>query len=303
MTHRNGHQDGDRYSRKQQLAGHRPRNENNRQNQQYLQHQNWGHENTRRPYPERPMASGYDEDSIGNFGPSYASSDYYSRNVDSERGLYTGDPNQSYLTNRQNFGPEAGYAEPRYFMTRPREPLPYYENEARKQSQRFSNEDWSGHGYGDQDYLSHGSGSSQTSAYGDPGYVPSHDYQARLQGDYFSQPYSTGKSGYETGHRGKGPKGYMRSDDRLKEDISERLADDYFIDASDIEVQSKDGIVTLNGTVSSRQLKHRVEDIIERCHGVKDIDNRLKIKNPAASEQRMSSASQNAPGSQSNKKQ
>src|SRR5690606_19937537 len=35
-------------------------------------------------------------------------------------------------------------------------------------------------------------------------------------------------------HRGKGPRNYTRSDDRIKEDINDRLSDDPFIDASDI---------------------------------------------------------------------
>ena len=36
--------------------------------------------------------------------------------------------------------------------------------------------------------------------------------------------------------RGRGPKGYRRSDERIKEDISDRLADDWQVDASEIDV-------------------------------------------------------------------
>ncbi len=329
MTHRTGHQDGDRYSRKQQLGGNRQRNENQQyqQHQQHMYRENWDNDYTRRPYPERPIASNYDEEPGRNFGPSYGTSDYYSRNVNSERGLYAGDP--SYVPHE--------YAAPRYFQSRDQEPhfprAEYYGSAqdyvppqyyGRPHDYRFANqdyrlgnqgyrvgsEDWSG--YGDQNYQRYGSRYPEPAIYGDPGlarqdYGPRQDYLARSQGDYFSQPYSPEQNPeqnrYNMGYRGKGPKGYMRSDQRLAEDISERLMDDYYIDASDIEVQSKDGVVTLSGTVNNRLLKHRVEDIIERCHGVKDIDNRLKIKNPSASEQRLGSLSQTAPGSQSNKKQ
>ena len=305
MTHRNGHQDGDRYSRKQQFTGNRPRNENNQLHQQHQQYQNWDRDYTRRPNPDHQIARGYDEETSRSFGPSYGSSDYYGRNLDSERGLYVGDPNPQYAysANRQYYVPESDSTEPRYYMTRSREPMPSIEHEARMQNQRFANADWSGYGYGDQDQPGRVPRSSRGATYDNPDFAIGHDYQMRNQGDYFSQPYMADNIGREMGYRGKGPKGYVRSDERLKEDISERLADDYFIDASDIEVQSKDGLVTLNGTVNSRQLKYRAEDIVEHCHGVKDIDNRLKIKTPLASEQRMGSASQNAPGSQGNKKQ
>ena len=37
-------------------------------------------------------------------------------------------------------------------------------------------------------------------------------------------------------HRGRGPKGYTRSDERIREDVNDRLSDDPFVDASEIEV-------------------------------------------------------------------
>jgi hypothetical protein len=80
------------------------------------------------------------------------------------------------------------------------------------------------------------------------------------------------------GHRGQGPKGYTRSDERIKEDISERLSEDPFIDASDVTVEARQGVVTLTGSVDSRQLKHRIEDVVECCSGVKDIENRLAVR-------------------------
>lgn len=92
---------------------------------------------------------------------------------------------------------------------------------------------------------------------------------------------SAGQSEFQ-GHRGKGPKGYTRSDDRIKEDICERLSDDPMIDASDVSVDARQGVVTLTGSVESRQLKHRIEDLIERCSGVRDIENRLTVKSSSA---------------------
>ena len=86
-----------------------------------------------------------------------------------------------------------------------------------------------------------------------------------------------GYSGYGA-HRGKGPKGYTRSDDRLKEVICEKLSDDPMIDASEISIEVTSQVVKLTGTVDDRATKYEVEELIERCGGVKDIDNQLRVR-------------------------
>lgn len=79
-------------------------------------------------------------------------------------------------------------------------------------------------------------------------------------------------------HAGKGPRNYQRSDQRISDDINDRLADDSFIDASDIEVTVKNCEVILIGTVESRDAKRRAEDIGECVTGVKNVENRLRVK-------------------------
>lgn len=79
-------------------------------------------------------------------------------------------------------------------------------------------------------------------------------------------------------HRGKGPKGYQRSDERIKDDVNDRLADDSFIDASGIDVTVEGSEVVLTGTVDTREEKRRAEDIAERISGVKNVENRLKVR-------------------------
>jgi len=74
------------------------------------------------------------------------------------------------------------------------------------------------------------------------------------------------------------PEGDRRSDERLREDICEQLmrrGDD--VDASEVTVEVKEGIVTLQGAVPERRMKHAIEDIVDDCTGVKDIDNRLRV--------------------------
>jgi osmotically-inducible protein OsmY len=77
---------------------------------------------------------------------------------------------------------------------------------------------------------------------------------------------------------GKGPKGYTRSDDRIREDVCDCLTDDPHLDASSIEVQVRNGEVTLSGTVSSRGAKRHAEDVAERASGVKNVQNSLRVQ-------------------------
>jgi len=79
-------------------------------------------------------------------------------------------------------------------------------------------------------------------------------------------------------HRGRGPKNYRRSDERIKEDVNDRLSDDYYVDASDIEVAVSNTEVTLTGTVNSRADKRRAEDIADSVSGVTNVENRLRVK-------------------------
>ncbi|MCW5734878.1 MAG: BON domain-containing protein [Enhydrobacter sp.] len=83
--------------------------------------------------------------------------------------------------------------------------------------------------------------------------------------------------GRGSGMTGKGPKGYTRSDDRIKEDVCDCLTDDHHVDATSVEVQVRNGEVTLSGTVDSREAKRRAEDLAERASGVKHVQNNLRI--------------------------
>jgi hypothetical protein len=97
-----------------------------------------------------------------------------------------------------------------------------------------------------------------------------------------------GRSGYRAGSNsegprnfgnyGKGPKGYVRSDERIREDVCDRLSDDDELDASDITVTVSNGEVRLEGSVLDRQSKHRAEDLAESVSGVRDITNNLRAR-------------------------
>ena len=78
-------------------------------------------------------------------------------------------------------------------------------------------------------------------------------------------------------YRGRGPKNYRRSDDRIKEDINDRLSEGY-LDASNIEVEVQSTEVVLTGTVNSRADKRRAEAVAESVTGVSNVENRLRVK-------------------------
>lgn len=78
--------------------------------------------------------------------------------------------------------------------------------------------------------------------------------------------------------RGRGPSDYKRSDDRIREDINDRLTDHDYLDASNISVKVDNCDVTLSGNVESRYAKRMAEDIAENVTGVGNVENRLRVK-------------------------
>ncbi|WOS65816.1 BON domain-containing protein [Sinorhizobium fredii] len=86
------------------------------------------------------------------------------------------------------------------------------------------------------------------------------------------------KRGEEGGFRGKGPRGYKRSDARIAEDVNDRLTEDPWLDASDIEVSLAGGEVTLAGFVATRHDKRRAEDCADTVSGVRHVQNNLRVR-------------------------
>ena len=100
---------------------------------------------------------------------------------------------------------------------------------------------------------------------------------AREQREDFDRWSATSPGAERPNYYGRGPKDYRRSDERIREEIADRMTDDWTLDASDITVAVTDGEVTLSGTVSSREQKRRAEDVAERVSGVRDVSNHLRV--------------------------
>ncbi len=240
-----------------------------------------------------------------------------------EQGTYGAQGSNEFERHGSDYGRDRGeYANPRY-ASRAASGQGYapqqhgdYENHPRNRAnQDYSNQRDYGtqaYGQGEHSYGSHGYGSGREyrgyeggeagrregARHWERGYGEGYGLSSGYADD---QAYDSryGASGYATGYvsqrdegrghdqlrsyRGMGPKSYTRSDERVLEDINERLTEDDYLDASDINVRCVNGVITLEGTVAERWMKHRAEDLADASSGVKQVDNRLQVKSQYAS--------------------
>lgn len=128
-----------------------------------------------------------------------------------------------------------------------------------------------GQGYG-ADYRSHGYASGRSESDGRGFWDRASDEVASWFGD------EDAARRREQDHRGRGPKGYVRSDERIRDDANDRLTEDWRVDASNVTVTVKDGEITLDGTVGSREEKRRAEDVVDGISGLKHVQNNLRVQ-------------------------
>ncbi|MEK7356304.1 MAG: BON domain-containing protein [Bdellovibrionota bacterium] len=91
------------------------------------------------------------------------------------------------------------------------------------------------------------------------------------------RPFGDYEAPYRPSYAGRGPKGYRRSDERIRDEVSEVLERDHYVDATDVEVEVKEGVVFLRGHIEDRRQKRMAEDAIETITGVKDVRNELIV--------------------------
>jgi osmotically-inducible protein OsmY len=96
------------------------------------------------------------------------------------------------------------------------------------------------------------------------------------RGDQYTREMPVG------GYRGRGPKNWRPSDERIRDTVNELLTDHDGIDATDVEVTVENGEITLNGTVGSRWEKRLADDIAHSVRGVHDVHNRLRVSDREA---------------------
>jgi hypothetical protein len=99
------------------------------------------------------------------------------------------------------------------------------------------------------------------------------------EGGFEQRGYGRGGAPQQRGRfAGRGPKGYQRTDERVREDVCDCLMADPDIDASEIIVVVAEGEVTLDGSVPDRQTKRAAEESVEDISGVRQVHNRLRVE-------------------------
>jgi hypothetical protein len=229
-----------------------------------------GREHERERYPLDPLS----RDSWHDEAEARYGSQFY-RDVDGERR-----PDSDYERRQLNERWENSYSGPGY---------------GRLSSERGDAEQYGGSNnnpfYGDRPLI-RGAGSTYDSSYfGSQAGLPKtqwhQDTDASDYDDlvYGGRSFDADASSESRGHRGRGPRGYSRSDERIKEDVCQCLTDDHYVDASEIDVAVNEREVVLSGTVSSRTQKRRAEDLIERLPGVRDVVNSLRVSSDTSGSQ------------------
>jgi hypothetical protein len=128
--------------------------------------------------------------------------------------------------------------------------------------------------------------SNEGASGGEYSYYPPSSYNGGDSQNAYGKDQDSAFGNRQGLNKGKGPRNYKRSDERIKEEINERLTEDHHVDAVEIEVKVQNGEVTLSGTVNGRSEKRRAEDIAESVSGVTHVENRLRVTPTVSSSDR-----------------
>ena len=71
------------------------------------------------------------------------------------------------------------------------------------------------------------------------------------------------------------------SDAQVRHDITHRLDEDEYVDGTDLEVNVRDGVVTLVGSVASVEQVYRAEALAASLPGVAGVINHLGVRRTA----------------------
>jgi BON domain-containing protein len=249
----------------------------------------WDHEASENVTRWNPLRPGYDADlwssqgelsGLGNFGPPYAPD--WTRAYDTSGRPPAPLRNDWRAAFQGGFGNSGMIGESAYsrrmFGTSRRGPVGYGSDDRNRVRfepgpERTGPQEgsWAERGFGPRGFVG--------------GFV-GHDYEWTRRGDRSlprrtqrDNPNSAGNPGHGP-HVGRGPKGYARPDDRVYEEVCERLTEHGGIDASAIEVRCEHGEVSLEGVVPDRETKRLAEEIAESARGVRDVHNRLRVGEP-----------------------
>lgn len=183
---------------------------------------------------------------------------------------------QGYQQPQRDWG-DRGYSQGNYERG-------YYSPQRAAGERSFAQRDWGNRAYGEGDHRGYGQ----------------HEQHGRDE----SWGQQLRDAGHEVAQKVKrvfrGPKGYKRSDERIREDVSDRLAHQNHLDPSEIEVAVANGEVTLTGTVDSRNEKFLAEEIADDVSGVNDVHNQIRLRREQPATQHQATNADNSTATANN---
>ncbi len=86
-----------------------------------------------------------------------------------------------------------------------------------------------------------------------------------------------GAEGWSTIGRSASSPGEEYPDERIRQDVCDRLMQYGAVDCTKIDVLVDQGIVTLQGSVLTNQIQRQAEDLAKGVAGVREVQNQLQI--------------------------
>jgi osmotically-inducible protein OsmY len=74
------------------------------------------------------------------------------------------------------------------------------------------------------------------------------------------------------------PDGIVCSDEDIREEVAERLRQSTHLDSRHVIVDVQACMVTLTGHVRDAHTRHAIEELVEACPGVQDVENRIHVQ-------------------------
>ena len=111
--------------------------------------------------------------------------------------------------------------------------------------------------------------------------TPSHNETRPLAGEIVPRQLENRHPSFA----GKGPNGWERSDEHIRDDVCSSLTRHRDVDPSDIEIGVVHGTVILNGTIADAVQKRLVESIVSGVVGVREIQSEIHVESDSDASQ------------------
>ncbi len=70
------------------------------------------------------------------------------------------------------------------------------------------------------------------------------------------------------------------TDDYINDAVKQKLAADTVVKGGNLDIDVKNGVVTLSGKVQEMRQRSKAEQLAKKVHGVKSVVNNIKIEKP-----------------------